>query len=588
MLIWEEPACFYKYTPLAKERFRHEVEAMIARDYNHPSIIAWSLYNEEWGLEWRLWRDEEKQAHVEALFDHAKQLDPTRLICDNSGWAHVKTDLNDCHRYFPAPDLIAECKADLARYVETPEINFVASKQANAKGVPVLVSEFGVWGLPEPGRITDYYGGKPWWFAAQWAGHVEEFKYPETAYRHFTRYGLDQVFGDLDDLARHCQRRMMRALKPIIEAMRARTDLAGYVVTEFTDIEWEGNGWLDYFRRPKADAQQFAWFNAETIVLLDLAAHNGRAGERLGGRVTVSHHGGKAFTGLVRWHVPGFPDLTGEAAIQVAARTNSHPQADALAFAVPAVARPTAATLVLELLHDGRVVATNQEPLTFHPLAPAAPALAGPIHLVGEAQRLAGTLADLGLRLTPTLEPGALVLTDRFDAAVQAHVEAGGHALFLAEAGDLAPAKGELSFRRLPAGESWDRAASVMYLRPGVLGDLPVDAIPGWELEGLFPHTVLALGNYMHDFGGRAIELTSNQAGLAPQNILGGYFEGWLGKFAATLAYVPHGRGRLLVSTWRLLAGHGRQPMADVMLVHLLALACRPVDNSLVPEPGPA
>ena len=38
-----------------------EIEAMIARDFNHPSIIAWSLYNEEWGLEWRLWRDTEKQ-----------------------------------------------------------------------------------------------------------------------------------------------------------------------------------------------------------------------------------------------------------------------------------------------------------------------------------------------------------------------------------------------------------------------------------------------------------------------------------------------------------------------------------------------
>jgi hypothetical protein len=371
---------------------------------------------------------------------------------------------------------------------------------------------------------------------------------------------------------------MMRALKPIIEEMRKRPDLAGYIVTEFTDIEWESNGWLDYFRRPKAQFERFAWFNGETVVMLKLERHNGRVGERLAGPVVVSHHGGRDFAGTVHWHVENFPELQGQAPIQVQARGNSRPQADALAFAVPAVQVPTRATLVLELRDGERVVAINQEELTFHPVTAAAPELAGPLYLLGAPERLAGQLADLGLRLTPTLTPDALVLTDRFDARTQAHVEAGGRALFLAEAGDTAPAKGDLSFRRLPAGESWDRAASIMYVRPGVFGDW-LDMLPGWEVEDLFPHQVLALGNYMHDFGGRAIELTSNQANLSPSHLLAGYFEGWLGKFAATVAAVPYGQGRLLVTTWRLLEGYGRQPAAEAMLHRLMTLAALPVDN---------
>jgi hypothetical protein len=576
MLIWEEPACYAKYTPQAKKRFTHEIEAMIRRDFNHPAIIAWSLYNEEWGLEWRLWKDAEKQDHVEALYHHVKALDPTRLICDNSGWAHVKTDLNDCHRYFTAPDLISECEHDLAIYVDTPEVNFVASRQANAAGVPVLVSEFGVWGLPEVSRIEKYYNGRPWWFEAQWAGHVEEFKYPATAYRHFERYGLKEIFGSLDTLAGHCQRRMMRALKPIIELMRARQDLAGYVVTEFTDIEWESNGWLDYFRNPKAGHEQFAWFNGATVVMTRLERHNARSNENLQGSLIVSNHTAHAFTGRIHWHVPGLDSLQGDLEIQVPAFGNARLDTGALDFCVPEVPRAVGATLHLDLFDGERLVAHNQEELTFSPRNVQPPDLIGPVLLWDEARQLAPALSALGVELSDTFGPGVLVVTTSLDAHVRAHLEAGGHALYLAEAGDQGPDKGDLSFRRLPRGESWDRAASVLYTRPDLFGDLPINAVFGWELEHMFPHHVLALGNFMHDFGGRNIELTSNQADLAPQRILAGYFEGWLGKFAATVARVPLGQGEVLVTTLRLLENYESQPIGEAMLHRLMALAARP------------
>lgn len=53
-----------------------QLATMIDRDFNHPSIILWSVGNEEWGVEW----DERGTAIVSELRDITHRLDPTRLM----------------------------------------------------------------------------------------------------------------------------------------------------------------------------------------------------------------------------------------------------------------------------------------------------------------------------------------------------------------------------------------------------------------------------------------------------------------------------------------------------------------------------
>ncbi len=53
-----------------------QLEKMIDRDFNHPSIILWSVGNEEWGVEW----DQRGAAIVADLRDITHRLDPTRLM----------------------------------------------------------------------------------------------------------------------------------------------------------------------------------------------------------------------------------------------------------------------------------------------------------------------------------------------------------------------------------------------------------------------------------------------------------------------------------------------------------------------------
>ena len=81
---------------------------MIDRDYNHPSIFSWVLFNEAWGLISRVDTQErylpETQRKVVSVYRLAKSLDSTRLVEDNSpccGRGHMETDLNTWHEYLP-------------------------------------------------------------------------------------------------------------------------------------------------------------------------------------------------------------------------------------------------------------------------------------------------------------------------------------------------------------------------------------------------------------------------------------------------------------------------------------------------------
>ncbi|MCG6927592.1 MAG: glycoside hydrolase family 2 [Acidobacteria bacterium] len=93
-----------------RDEWEHAFRGMVRRDFNHPSIFSWVLFNETWGL---FTSEEggksrrylpETQAWVASRVDMAKELDPTRLVEDNSvccGIGHVKTDMNTWHQYLP-------------------------------------------------------------------------------------------------------------------------------------------------------------------------------------------------------------------------------------------------------------------------------------------------------------------------------------------------------------------------------------------------------------------------------------------------------------------------------------------------------
>ncbi len=109
LLIWTEVPNHAVHTPRSAARHRATMEGILARDFNHPSIVAWSILNEDWGTE--LAEDPSHRAWLRESYDLLKQLDPTRLVVDNSPCApnfHVVTDIDDYHWYRGQPDQRAE------------------------------------------------------------------------------------------------------------------------------------------------------------------------------------------------------------------------------------------------------------------------------------------------------------------------------------------------------------------------------------------------------------------------------------------------------------------------------------------------
>ncbi len=130
------------------------MNGMIERDYNHPSIFQWVLFNETWGLftkkegaeKERLYLPE-TQTWVESVFNLAKQLDQTRLIEDNSpcNYDHYITDVNSWHVYIPGYEWKKHLDEVCTNTYPGSKWNFIGGRvQGNQ---PLFNSECGnVWG----------------------------------------------------------------------------------------------------------------------------------------------------------------------------------------------------------------------------------------------------------------------------------------------------------------------------------------------------------------------------------------------------------------------------------------------------------
>jgi hypothetical protein len=139
---------------------------MLALIETNPSIILWSLYNEDWGVQDIALNSKTRQYIIETY--HYMQIHhPQFLVVDNDGWHHVsqegrlKSDLLTAHIYTP----------DLNRWkllldnLEHGNLNDVAVYPLVVgdpffyRGqVPLVVSEWGGFGFVDYGGPADKEG----------------------------------------------------------------------------------------------------------------------------------------------------------------------------------------------------------------------------------------------------------------------------------------------------------------------------------------------------------------------------------------------------------------------------------------------
>jgi beta-galactosidase/beta-glucuronidase len=194
LLIWTELPNWQNLTEAAKQRARDTLAGMVERDWNHPSIVIWTIINENWGTD--LGVNADHRAWLSQTYDYMKALDPHRLVVGNSacnGNFHVVTDILDFHNYYAIPDHYQNWRDWVADFAKRPDWAFAHSygeieewrklggdfwqkgprthtPEVRTSGhEPLVVSEFGNWGLPDMAKLRAGYGGNdPWWFETGW------------------------------------------------------------------------------------------------------------------------------------------------------------------------------------------------------------------------------------------------------------------------------------------------------------------------------------------------------------------------------------------------------------------------------------
>ncbi|MBA3761357.1 MAG: glycoside hydrolase family 2, partial [Gemmatimonadales bacterium] len=101
ILIWTELPNWQDLTENAKRRARETLFGMVERDWNHPSIIIWTIVNENWGVDLAV--NAGHRAWLADMYNQLKAFDPHRLVVGNSPCFtnfHVVTDIEDFHNYY--------------------------------------------------------------------------------------------------------------------------------------------------------------------------------------------------------------------------------------------------------------------------------------------------------------------------------------------------------------------------------------------------------------------------------------------------------------------------------------------------------
>ncbi|MHB9037688.1 MAG: glycoside hydrolase family 2 protein [Armatimonadota bacterium] len=235
-------------TPAGKQLYIEQWESIIKARRNHPSIVSWSMSNEEWdGFDL-----------APRMYKIAKEIDPTRLVIDSDGvWG---TTLNQKTRdtldylvgQFPEWEMLGfnDGKYDLP----TPK-----------PAKPVIVHEMSNFGtLPDLSQIELFSDGiRPWWL----------YKARDLV----AKAGLADVYPQW---VANSMKLQALALKCNIEAARRSQGVMGYNQWLLQDY-WNGsNGVLDmFYRRKGSTAAEFRKFNSPTVLLMDCARRNYWRGE---------------------------------------------------------------------------------------------------------------------------------------------------------------------------------------------------------------------------------------------------------------------------------------------------------------------
>ncbi len=563
ILVWCELPSTSRMTERSKRRMIDTLEGMVRRDSHHPSLVIRSVINESWGLD--LVDNPDHRRWLMETADRLRAADGDRLVVDNSPCEpnfHVQTDIDDYHFYALIPEMRSRWDQFVDAFAARSAPTFSPYGDAVSSGQePLVVSEFGMWGLPMLDWIDPQ--AEPWWFESghEWAGGAA---YVHGYDRRFALWHFDRVFGDWAGLSAATQDRQFETLRYQIDSIRLRPEIAGFVVTELTDVHWEANGLLDMRDNPRRFATRMPDLNARTRLIVGHGVTPTSAGGSI--EIPVSIVGpveGSPGPAKVEWSC----SLGGSQGTIIGP---SSPDGlvrhlEPIGVDLPAVDRPHTAELKASLLMDGGTVADDCVSILVLPTG--VPKTSDPVIETSDPV-LVNRLSELGYDVQPPSNSDRLRVVCEMTADDHRYVRSGGRILLLVrDTGSFGSGFAEFPRIRL---EQWDEAlhdgghwvsAFSWLRRTGQFARLPGGPLFDLALDGLTVDVVVA--------------------GVPPARfehaVYAGVFVGWIHQVNALIVRHDVGLGSVLINTVQLIDPSDRsRPMADWLMHQLIATAREP------------
>jgi hypothetical protein len=203
MLLWVEVPSPHSSNHKSRQNHKDELLRMLALIETHPSVIIWSLYNEDWGAQ-DIATNAETRQYITDMYHYMQVTHPQFLVVDNDGWQHVsvegelKSDLLTVHLYTP----------DLQRWREMLA-QLTAGEMVGVAAYPLVVGD------------PFFYKKQAPFIVSEWGG-----------------FGFENYGGPTNDMEREEKiREYKRELR--------KHPIAGDVYTQATNIEDERNGLID-------------------------------------------------------------------------------------------------------------------------------------------------------------------------------------------------------------------------------------------------------------------------------------------------------------------------------------------------------
>lgn len=203
MLLWVEVPSPHRSNFKSRENHREELLRMLSLIGTHPSVIIWSLYNEDWGAQ-DIATNPDTRQYIMDMYHYMQLAHPQFLVVDNDGWQHIsyegrlKSDLLTAHLYTP----------DIQRWRQMLD-QLTSGQLIGVAAFPLVVGD------------PFFYRHQVPLIVSEWGG-----------------FGFIEYGGPKDDDERTKQIRLFK------DELRKRP-IAGDVYTQATNIEDEVNGLID-------------------------------------------------------------------------------------------------------------------------------------------------------------------------------------------------------------------------------------------------------------------------------------------------------------------------------------------------------